>query len=150
TDLISYIDRTFGGSHEMEATDAPYINAVTAEFDKHPKAVASFLLAHYELHKRILNEVSSYIFTQIQEKFPDIEATTTESLADCLYQRYVPWGVRNSHWPINCLVGIESQGDFFNNIIYGVKSPDPSRLTGENTTYASPARKHLNNLSTAV
>ncbi|MDB5585911.1 MAG: hypothetical protein JWP26_881 [Devosia sp.] len=149
-DFIGYIDSYFGDGHPMEATDAPYLNAVTAEFDDPTKrkAIAAFLLAQDPLHRRIVNEIGAYFLAEVRTKLSsDFVTSTATSMADCLYNQYEPWGVRRASWPVNCIVAIESQKFFFDQIKFGAKAPDAKRLREDVQDYASPARATLENMT---
>src|SRR3954447_10044468 len=70
-DFMGYIERQFGEGHMAEEYDAPFVRAVSAEFDDGPmkrKAVAAVLLSQQTLHRRLLNEVGIFMKRQVQEK----------------------------------------------------------------------------------
>lgn len=141
-EFLAYIDQNFGEGYEMDATDAPFVNAVIAEYDKNPKAVASFLLAQSQLRERIIDGIEAYIVQQVKAAVPGIEVAAEGSLAHHLRWRHYPWGLRKPVWPVNCAITLESQDDSFTSISYGVRCPgDVGKIPPEDQ---SPARKYLN------
>ncbi|MBB6262256.1 hypothetical protein FHS77_002828 [Paenochrobactrum gallinarii] len=145
-EFIFYIDDNFGEGQMSVETDAPYIDAVSAEFDvkENRKALAAFLLSQETLHLRIINEIGDYILSQIKVQLSDDFIPISDAkLSDCLYQQYRQWGIRHTSWPLNCEVALESQKYFFNEIKFGVKAPDEKRLRGQEKKFASLARIKL-------
>lgn len=107
------------------------------------------------LHLRIMREVGDYVLCEVREKVAsDFEAASDVDieivLGACLYERFTPWGVRRPSWPENCLVALESQKYFFWEVVFGVKSPDPKKMSADERHFGSPARKKLEKLSSTV
>jgi hypothetical protein len=148
-DFVSYIDRTFGSGHHMDATDTPYTDAVNAEFDeaRNRKALAAILLSQSNLHRRIINEVGTYLLSEVRGAVAKDFVAGDPTTADCLKNQYVPWGLRRPSWPANCEIALESQKVSFDQVKFGVKAPDTRRIGEDAQGYASPGRPRLEDLA---
>lgn len=152
-DFNRYIKGTFGGDDMDDESDRPYTEAVSAEFDSagKRKAIAAVLLSQYPLHIRILNEIGDYISKEVADKTGLVwETTETGGLGDTIGVQYEPWGMRRPSWPVNCYIGIEAQGTWFDKIMVGVKAPDASKIADHEQEFASPARPNLQNIVATI
>ncbi|WP_156463958.1 hypothetical protein [Devosia sp. Leaf420] len=152
-DFITHIDAVFGDGPMADALDAPYIQAVRAEFEvsAHRKALATFVMAASTLYWQIIDEVGSHLLAAVKaEVAGDFIVASEAGLAACLNERYSPWGVRRPDWPENCIVAVESQRPFFDEIKFGVKAPDKNRLSKDEQSLGSVARPRLESLATQV
>ena len=125
-DFIRYIDMEFGEGVVEQEVDVPYIQAVEAEFDGAPgrrKALAATLLASGTLHRRIVDEIGEFILSEAKREHRDFVLQGETSLSRALEDGSA-WTIRRPSWPINCAVGLGSDGDF-DGVWSGVKAPDP-------------------------
>ncbi|MBB4349275.1 PD-(D/E)XK nuclease family protein [Aliirhizobium cellulosilyticum] len=154
-DFLNYIEHSFGDAYVENASDMPYIDAVSAEFDhlNRRKAIASVLLSQEALHCRILDEIGTFILGEVQKGAnPDFVASTdyegvTPTMSVCLWDRWIPYGVRRPSWPINCHVAVEVDGGWLDKIIFGVKAPDEAKIALKERHYACPERRKLENMT---
>lgn len=158
-DFLRYIEINFGGEYVDTPADKPFTDAVSAEFDnlQRRKAIASVLLSQEMLHIRILDEIGEYLLTEVRGKVSgDFEAScpfdgVEPKVSECLWARWIPYGLRRPSWPVNCHVAIEAnETDWLTGIIFGVRCPDSNKLADKDKHYASPARKNLDDLTSSI
>jgi hypothetical protein len=156
-DFLRYIAINFGDEYVETPADKPYVEAVNAEFDDHTKrkAIATILLSQETVHCRILDDIGQYLLREVCANVKkDFEIAHQEGyeprLSHHLWERYVPFGFRRPHWPVNCYVAMEAQGAVLSNVIFGVKAPDSSKIKSAEKVFACPSRKILEKLRDKV
>lgn len=157
-DFLRYIEIRFGGKYVENAADKPFTDAVSAEFDdpQRRKAIACILLSQEALHCRILDEIGDYLLEELQKDVcSDFEASCPipgykPKLSECLWEKWVPFGLRRPAWPANCHIALESQTNWVNGVYFGVRCPDGHKLHEQYRHYGSPGRMVLENLNAAV
>jgi hypothetical protein len=157
-DFLRYIEIRFGGKYVENAADKPFLDAVSAEFDdpQRRKAIACILLSQEALHCRILDEIGDYLHNEVQTKVGnDFEVSCPTHgyeprVSECLWAKWVPFGLRRPAWPANCHVALESHKGVVREIFFGVRCPDVRNLSGQDKNSASPVRKTLDKLISGV
>lgn len=154
-DFVRYLEVNFGDAYVESASDMPFIDAVSGEFDdlSRRKAIASVLLSQEKLHARILDEIGDYLLSEVRAKVnADFEPESTgkgydATLSECLWVRWVMFGLRRPEWPQNCHVGLEAYGsNWLEEIKFGVRAPDGGKLPAKEHQSSSPARDDLDDM----
>ncbi len=157
-DFLRYIEIEFGGKYVENAADKPFQDAVSAEFDdpKRRKAIACILLSQEALHCRILDEIGDHLLDEVRNKVKlDFEASCPiegyePKISECLWAKWVPFGLRRPSWPTNCHLALESGTDWVNGVFFGVRCPDVHKLPDRDKHYASPGRAALENMVSTI
>lgn len=126
-EFIAYLDEQFGDTATMDASDEPYVDAVTEEFDgvDRRRSIAAVMLTGEALHHRIVDEVGEHILTQLRTHFSDMVEEDDDALSACLCEKHCHWGLRRPSWPDNLHVALEADRNGFGGIYFGVRAPDP-------------------------
>jgi hypothetical protein len=152
-DFIRYMDNVFGNGQMNEEFALPYTESVIEEYDdtSKRKAISAVLIAQNAIHTTNLNDIGKYILSKAEKESGLVwETGDTEDLGEALRHQYEPWGLRLPHWPPNCLVAIEAQGQRYERVILGVKAPDSSKISTGDSVYASPANSALAGINMRV
>lgn len=125
-EFIRFIDLQFEDEGMTDELDQPYIDAVKSELVGDVptrKAIAMVMLAHDEVHARILDELGTFLEAEMTRALGAC-ARVGCTLSEALSEAYELWAFRRENWPPNCAVGLEGYGEF-SGVNFGVRAPDP-------------------------
>ncbi|MFG1308217.1 PD-(D/E)XK nuclease family protein [Xanthobacter tagetidis] len=137
-DLLSYFAAQFGDKPLMKEDDSPFLNAVDEIISKNEnarKAAFIVLLAGRRLHKSSIDEIEAFLTADLQAM--GLHVCAPYSLHECLSVQYRPWSLRRDTWPERCVLALEAQRSHFEQILVGVRAPDPklgARANGQDCT----------------
>lgn len=125
-EFIHFIDLQFEDEGVIDELDHPYIEAVKSELTGETgarKAIAMVLLAHDEVHARVLDELGTYLEGEMERALAGC-VRIGGSLSSSLLEPWALFAFRRDAWPLDCAVGLESSGDF-GGVYFGIRAPDP-------------------------
>ena len=125
-DFLDWIGENFGGRAMNNSEFEAYTNAACDAFDDKAshRAIGALMLAQDKLHCKVLNAIGDAIFEGLTGYKADFAVENANDLSTTFSKQYGEWLLRRPHWPSNLHLGLSSERNNFNLIIFGVKAPD--------------------------